>query len=68
MPDRSRSPGVSRLPAAATTDGAWMTTREISCVCGSVYVPSTPTAAPSSVRIRLTQVLGSSFAPASDAS
>ena len=68
MPDRRSSPGVSRLPAAATTDGAWMTTREVSCVCGSVYVASTPTAAPFSVRIRLTQVFGSSFAPASEAS
>ena len=68
MPDRRRSPGVSRLPAAATTDGAWITTREVSCVCGSVYVASTPTAVPSSVRIRSTQTLGSSFAPASDAS
>ena len=45
-----------------------MTTREFCCVCGSVYVASTPTAVPFSVRIRSAKVLGSSFAPASDAS
>ena len=63
-----QQPRGLRLPAAATTAGARTTARNFCCVSGSVYVASIPTAAPFSVRIRSAKVLGSSFAPASDAS
>ena len=68
MPDRSNRAGVSRLPAAATTVGALMTTRTLWPVAGSVKVPSTPDATPLSVRIFSTRVFGMITAPASHAS